>query len=154
MFFFLAEIPEKEKKCQQGKENGRRMPFKREDSKRTFWGKGWGGLTAFLHNVGEGGGNPSGKGGADDKFIPVTRACHSRKKPAHRREAEQQKPLVDLQETLLRGPFSQVQQKQICEGEVLVWFIQRFMSSLIAVFSQTAGSKKGLFSILVSRVLA
>ncbi len=34
------------------------------------------------------------------------------------------------------------------------WFIQRFMSSLMAVFSQTAGSKKGLFSILVSRVLA
>ncbi len=36
----------------------------------------------------------------------------------------------------------------------LVWFIQRFMSSLMAVFSQTAGSKKGLFRILVSRVLA
>ncbi len=27
------------------------------------------------------------------------------------------------------------------------WFFQRFMSSLMAVFSQTAGSKKGLFSI-------
>ena len=36
----------------------------------------------------------------------------------------------------------------------LVWFIQRFMSSLMAVFSQTAGSKKSLFSILVSQVLA
>ncbi len=58
-----------------------------------------------------GGGNPSGKGGADDKFIPVTRACHSRKKPVHRREAEQQKPLVDLQETLLRDPFPPAQPK-------------------------------------------
>ena len=37
----------------------------------------------------------------------------------------------------------------------VVWFgLFRFMSSLMAVFSQTAGSKKGLFSILVSRVLA
>ena len=36
----------------------------------------------------------------------------------------------------------------------LVWFVLRFMLSLVAVFSQTAGSKKGLLSILVSEVLA
>ncbi len=39
------------------------------------------------------------------------------------------------------------QVRYISASGLVGWFIQRFMSSLMSVFSQTAGSKKGLFSI-------